>query len=1814
MRKKLFTLLTLLTISISIFPQNWNLVWREDFGVVEDSVIKNFPDPSMSVPGHQFDECIQINDGYYGIANSPWWAFNRKEECHMASAAHFTPGGDHTGNLNGGMLIVNVGSEGKGEVIYEQTMKFDACDNSKYRFTIFGCCVSFSNSRLMLSNLTLNIVNVKDPDHPKVVATMETGDLPLWEFNNANNYNPNGIYTHSRENKAWKQCDLEFTANEGDILKLQVLNHCKSGLGNDFALDDISLYRQDTEEVVEPIIQIGRSYHGDPINGECHTKTEYVVENDFLSSWNKIYDYTYCIWQESIDDGYSWHNLPQGAGINMTMVTVENPDNNPKVYRLITTGGSTAEEAKKEAEYIAEHGGPSNGCVYFSISNTLTTLPDETSSCDLNDHLMKIWSNNFGTIDSTQTRGFEYVGADFQKFDTLQAEPFNSGGYYAITCAPDKSIFTMPDGVTKAYSENYQMAGFTGGANDAFLLFSMPASAQNMLLLEMDLPARVICHCRQHMFNLRVKAPTRSGANHVMNIIIEDGNGDVIASKKFNGSFSGDYKTYSLPFSVNSDGLFSAHVKVYCTNHSSQNISVAIDNLSITSCEEFIPTAETGIDGEKNKKYYGVYDCGDPNENHTVSLFHEEWLAQYNHPEFIWQKSYDGIAWETLLGSENKVTIAHTPVGEGMVMYRTIIAPEKPTVDEIARDGFPHDPCRKYYITDPVTFSCKETLCDIPTFTIDSIPAYACHGASVTLKANVELNTTNTFAWKRNGETINTTDLVLTDIPTDTTTYEFVIYGAHCPEQKLQDTSIALQSDPIHLSIEKDSLCGGEKIALSAHRNITDIPLVWEYSTDSTKTFVAYTPNETEEAEMPLQSTHYRLRTDSTNCPSIYSDTVFAYVEKRVEVLLNQLPDTICDGVEVTIKASAELDEKINSYVWVVNSDTLKDHQEFEYKEVPLIATTYQFVVFGKVCEPSVDSTHTVVYTEHGVEISIDKDTVCEGSPVRVTAEYDYNATVVWQYSHDQNQWTNFAPDEIPSDLIRRPNEVPKTKPTANVTPETTTYYRVKVPQTHICPTTFSFTVTAYVEKKAKDVEIVDFKKKICEGNPLTLKGSALIDPEIHTIAWMKNSDTISKGDFECSDTPKQDAGYRFVVMGHYCPPLSAEENVSVISSGRDISLELQDPRQSKVCEGEYIKLINITEVTNNQIVPVREKSTDGVNYTEIDETTEAKAYNPTVKTYYRIKTTSGSEECPDQYSNVVEVDVEKKVSVSVDNLPTIICAGTDVHLNAVATLSDFNRFAWIKEGDTLSKSELSLTDTPSDTTLYQFVVEGDRCEKVEKSYKVKVEQQPEVRLTLTPQGACEGDDVTLNAEFSHVKALLWQKKSADDETFSTFSNSLTGEMTIKAEKTAAYRIISTQEEKCASATSEEITLEVEPKLTVTLPEQYLICSYQQKEISAEFSHEPLSFTWYKKGIDNTDFEATDIQTTTFTTYPQSTTEYRLDYRSKYCPSDNVNTIVYVDNGVELTPIENDTLCGGESVILQTTCENPSSLVWEALTQSGNDTVAVGVETLEYAPSATTEYRVTGKSEHGCISQPVLTTVVVYKPVEATMTEGEICLGDSLALLLGGFTDYTQIAWFSSEDEFQRPIGESTQQEVKPTQTTTYRALVRNGVCESTAESQVEVYAQPVVLSCDDQGSYYELNVESELQPVYFNYGDGSQTTTSNILENVTFGSTYHITITNDLGCATTYVLETPLYEINIPEYFVAGRDNWVVENLNRYPKSTYTIYDRFGKVIYEGVGDDLGWDGTYNNRNMPSTDYWYVINLPEIDRQFHGHFTLLRE
>lgn len=1698
-RKIYFTLLLLLSL-LAANAQTWNLVWREDFGVAEDSIIRDFADPNMDVPNHKFGECAKINDGFYGIANSSWWAFNRsKSLCPTFSpAGHFVPGRDHTGNRNGAMLIVNIDGV-PGDIVYEQEMKFDVCANHKYKFTIYAASVSFS-SNPVLSNLTLNIVNVKDPNNPIVMETEDTGNIPLWKAESPTNYNGDGSHTH--DEKPWSEFSIEFTAQAGDILKLQVLNNHvanNSVAGNDFALDDISLYRYDTDSIPEPKLDAKAVQLTS--GTKCAEGIAIYIQDPKLDVWKKINDFTYYLWQSSTDNGYTWKDLI--GGIDKTSIDWTSTD--PKeIARVVVAGGNSASEAEAEAKYIGANGGPTNGCVNWVISSSL--VPEISSLGDVE-------PMQLGLDDDRDLKGMLK-----DKCEQLNSET------HTVTIF-QKTISSNP---LPAFVWQYSLNGTDWNT--------------------LSESASTITHNNSTGSNKVMYRAIVANALEVAQQVAQNGEPDDPCEKYrytdtvFIGCRGCEKPTFTIPDNVICEG---------------DMVGFKSTTSNSSSGEVFF---EYSTDGE----HFSKIDFND------------------DEPLFPKTTSY----------------------------YRAT-----------------SDACPDVY-SDTITVEVEK---DIKP-TIDPIPSAVCLGGTVELKANMELEAYNTFAWLRNGDTLSTTELSLTDMPQDTTVYEFVVKGNMCPSRSVKDSSVTVQVGELTLKIGKDSLCGGEKVDLNADINNTSIPVIWEYATDSALTFQSFIPGDSSEAEHPLRSTHYRIRTDSTNCPVVISDTVFAFVEKRASVHIDTLPDWICDGVEVNLYVRTDLDTAINTYAWVVNDDTIpsrpmiymvrdpfrwldrkpKEDDSLFYKvtETPLIATSYQFVVFGNLCEPVKDSTHTVVYTEHGVEIEIDKDTVCEGEQVRVTAEYDDEAIVVWQRTHDKITWEDFVPDEVPSELIKRPNELPKTRPTANETPETTTYYRVKVPESALCPTTFSFTVTAHVEKKAKNIKVEEIPATICEGTDVKLEATADIDSTLNSFAWLKNGDTLSTTEMSLTDKPFQASTYTFAVFGNQCEPIKKEMNVNVEEIG---SLGLSIDKDS-ICSGDMARLV--VESSNRPDL-IWEKSQDSINFTKFDPKQDISALLPTQTTYYRIKAETESNTCPDLISDIVSVNVEHSIDVTVDSIPAYICEGTSVVLKASGYMDPVNTFEWTKDGDTLSTELLELNDTPVTSGTYTLSIHGKNCPSFTKSFRTEVEKQASIALSASETGVCEGTNVTFTAQATEVKGIDWQRKLEGEETFETFATDLSDSKDIIGEESATYRLITTGNISCAADTSEEVFLEVEKNVTFDLTDEVIVCPKTPTIIDAHFEGTPQSVSWQKRSSEDEPYTPYTTGTDPFEVSFQGSAEFKMTYTMKYCPTEEGLFALTIDEGVVFDTLSNDSICSGESIQLISQSGYTPTMTWESKKEGDNDfqIVQQGTNNILVTPTETTRYRLSGTSERGCPAATVYATIFVSQPVDSiSIKGGKICLGDSLKLNISGFNDYTDIQWTSSEDDYNTILGNKPSYLAKPSATTNYKATVYNGKCEGTAENTIEVFKQPTILSCDEYGSTsYMVNVESEHNPLYYDFGDGKKVT-SNILNNVIYGKTYNITVSTEIGCPSTYEFEAPTYELKFPEYIIPEKKPWEVENLERYGRSTYRIYDRFGKLLYEGEGIDEGWDGTYYGNVLPSTDYWYIVNIPEIDRQFQGHFTLLHE
>lgn len=266
------------------------------------------------------------------------------------------------------------------------------------------------------------------------------------------------------------------------------------------------------------------------------------------------------------------------------------------------------------------------------------------------------------------------------------------------------------------------------------------------------------------------------------------------------------------------------------------------------------------------------------------------------------------------------------------------------------------------------------------------------------------------------------------------------------------------------------------------------------------------------------------------------------------------------------------------------------------------------------------------------------------------------------------------------------------------------------------------------------------------------------------------------------------------------------------------------------------------------------------------------------------------------------------------------------------------------------------------------------------------------------------------------------------------------------------------------------------------------------------------------------------------------------------------------------------------------------------------------------------KYKVIAKNQY-CDARTFIIPVEVHKPFEGGIdAPSHICEFDSLTLDASSYKA-EKYEWIFEETQttFTSPsISLFPEPDVA-----TFSLHVTRGVCEAGETKTVEITRVPVVAEIDSISfRTVEIHLDESSNSGPYKYiidGKTEDPEVGNTLRDGLSYATHTLMVVDQYGChsETKFVVNTP--GIKIP-YFITPNgdgvnDKFVVEGLAEgFPSAEVTIFDRWGKELSTyRAGDDSDWDGVYNGSDMPSTDYWYEINIQDIDKVYTGHFTLLR-
>ncbi|MBP8792559.1 MAG: T9SS type B sorting domain-containing protein [Lutibacter sp.] len=255
---------------------------------------------------------------------------------------------------------------------------------------------------------------------------------------------------------------------------------------------------------------------------------------------------------------------------------------------------------------------------------------------------------------------------------------------------------------------------------------------------------------------------------------------------------------------------------------------------------------------------------------------------------------------------------------------------------------------------------------------------------------------------------------------------------------------------------------------------------------------------------------------------------------------------------------------------------------------------------------------------------------------------------------------------------------------------------------------------------------------------------------------------------------------------------------------------------------------------------------------------------------------------------------------------------------------------------------------------------------------------------------------------------------------------------------------------------------------------------------------------------------------------------------------------------------------------------------------------------------------------------PHLTLTVHPRPEFEVEPEAIVCLNSPpITLTTFNANDTYTYEW---TDELNAVISDQPTAEVS--KKGVYRVVATSGVnCKSVAQ-KVTVYESniatislnDITITDDSENNTITINTsnlgigdyEFSLDDSYGSYQDAA------VFYDVDPGiHTVFIQDKNNCGYA-----EIEVSVIGFPKFFTpnydGSNDTWEVKGVNSsfYPSSKITIFNRFGKVMKQFTIKDGGWDGIFNGKQAPSSDYWFYIELVDTSgniRLKKGHFSLIR-
>jgi hypothetical protein len=450
-------------------------------------------------------------------------------------------------------------------------------------------------------------------------------------------------------------------------------------------------------------------------------------------------------------------------------------------------------------------------------------------------------------------------------------------------------------------------------------------------------------------------------------------------------------------------------------------------------------------------------------------------------------------------------------------------------------------------------------------------------------------------------------------------------------------------------------------------------------------------------------------------------------------------------------------------------------------------------------------------------------------------------------------------------------------------------------------------------------------------------------------------------------------------------------------------------------------------------------------------ETTESITVNPMVTTTYSVSSI-GVNGCSSSLDVIVTVIPEVIADAGDD---VTICNGDSITLNA----SGGGTYIW-DTGDSSS----SVIVNPETTTTYTVTVEDDYGYTDTDSITIIVNELPDI-VADDDVFVMIGNSVTISA--------------AGGDNYSWNTGETTASITVSPETTTTYSVTGFSSNGCQSTV--DVLVTVVEELNANAGEDVSICIGSSVTLGASGG---VTYTWNTGDTGSSP---------TFT--PDVTTTYSVTVTDGFGNSDTDDVTITVDSMPTAYAGEDQTVCEGDSVILN--AGGGTSYLWS----TGDTTASINVN-----PISNTTYTVE-VFNNTCSDSDDVTINVMSTPDLIISDDAVVMIGNSTTIDVSGADSYL---WNTGET--------SNSLIVTPEETITY-TVTGFGVngCQNTAQVTVTVVAQVVANAGNDiticEGDSVVLNATGG---VTYSWNNGIAGASLVASPNIT--TTYTVTVTDAYG------------------------------------------------------------------------------------------------